>query len=114
MFDAGLMLLSAALCFSGMAWLALAMEVHWHQVMRRPDGQSPIKRIVLRWLGALALCVALAVCLLVDRPSMAVLVWTLLLAAGAFAVAMVLSQRPRWLALWAGEIRQPSPPSMRR
>lgn len=110
MLDAGLLLLSAALCFSGMAWLALAMEVHWHQVTHRPVDQGLIRHSALRWPGAVALCLALAVCLMADRPSMAVLVWIMLLAVAAFAVAMVLGHRPRWLALWAGQIGQPPTP----
>lgn len=95
------LLLAAALSFSGMAWLALAMEVHWGQVMHRhaDEAQGPRRR--LRALGAGALLLSLLACLSADRPSMAVLVWTMLLAGNAVGVAMVLSRRPRWLALWA-------------
>lgn len=95
------LLLAAVLAFSGMAWLALAMEVHWGQVKHRhaDDAQGPRRR--LRALGAAALLFSLLACGAADRPSMAVLVWTMLLAGSALGVAMVLSRRPRWLAPWA-------------
>lgn len=103
------LLLAAALAFSGMAWLALAMEVHWGQVMHQhaDEAQRPRKR--LRALGVAALLLSLMACGAADRPSMAVLVWTMLLAASALSVAMMLSRRPRWLAPWAlgGHAAQP-------
>jgi hypothetical protein len=103
------LLLAAALSFSGMAWLALAMEVHWGQVLHRhaEDAQRPRRR--LRALGAAALLLSLLACGAADRPSMAALVWIMLLAGNALGVAMLLSRRPRWLAPWAlgGRTAQP-------
>jgi hypothetical protein len=89
-----------ATCLSlvGMGWLALAMDVHWGQVMHRPPEQALTQRMGLRWAGAAALLLSLLSCLSADRPSMAVLVWVLLLAVSAFTVALVLSRRPRCLA----------------
>ena len=69
------LLLAAALSFSGMAWLALAMEVHWGQVMHRPADQAQTTRRGLRGAGAAALGLSLLACLSADRPSMAALVW---------------------------------------
>jgi hypothetical protein len=86
-----------------MAWLALAMKVHWQQVR---EGSVPSARtaIALRCLGALALALSLSLCLDVDHGSMAALVWVMSLAASALIVAFTLSWRPRalaWLLLWA-------------
>ncbi|UCU94255.1 DUF3325 domain-containing protein [Hydrogenophaga taeniospiralis] len=88
---------ATALALSGMAWLALPMEVHWGQVMHRPPTQAPRTRQLLRGLGALALLLSLLACLMADRPSMAALVWIMLMAGSAVAVALTLSWRPRWL-----------------
>jgi hypothetical protein len=109
MSEAFWLLLAAALSFSGMAWLALAMEVHWGQVLHRhaEDAQRPRRR--LRALGAAALLLSLLACGAADRPSMAALVWIMLMAGSALGVAMLLSRRPRWLAPWAlgGRTAQP-------
>ena len=87
-------LLSAEL---GMAWLALAMDVHWRQVSVISP-RSPRTSIVLRALGSLALACSLVFCLLADTATMAVLVWMMLLAFAAVTIALVLSWRPRMLA----------------
>lgn len=95
------LLAAAAAALLGMAWLALAMEVHWEQVMARPASQVPATRRLLRGLGSVALALALGACLVADRPSMAVLVWVMLLAASAVLVAWLLARQPRLLAvLW--------------
>lgn len=91
---------AAALSFSGMAWLALAMEVHWGQVMHQHAEDAVRTRGRLRRLGAAALPLSLLACLMADRPSMAALVWIMLLAGSAVAVAMVLSRRAHWLRPW--------------
>lgn len=92
---------AAALSLAGMAWLALAMEVHWEQAMHRPAAaEGPAVRRSLRTMGAAALSLSLLACLMADRPSMAVLVWVMLLAAGAVAVALLLATRPGVLALF--------------
>jgi hypothetical protein len=99
MSDALWLLVAAATNLAGMVWLALAMEVHWDQVMPRPAHAVPATRRQLRRLGAAALPLSLWACLLADRPSMAVLVWVMLLAGSALVVAWVLAHRPRLLAL---------------
>ncbi|MBA3597302.1 MAG: DUF3325 domain-containing protein [Methylibium sp.] len=81
----------------GIAWLALAMEVHWHQVR----GEQPLSRglqRMLRLLGMVALAASLSLCLRADHATMAALVWVMALVASALAVAFTLSWRPRWLA----------------
>lgn len=93
--------LAAVLSFSGMAWLALAMEVHWEQVMHRPTAEAPRTRLVLRVLGAAAVLLSLPACLMADRPSMAVLVWVMLLAVAAVLIAFMLAWKARALGiLW--------------
>ena len=90
---------AAAACF-GFAWLALAMDVHWHQV-HGTAGPSPVARRMLRGLGVIGLATSAVLCFVADRPSMAVLVWILMLAATAATVAMTLTWRPRvLLVLW--------------
>lgn len=97
MADALWLVVAAMLCFGGMGWLALAMDVHWQQVMHRPPGPAEVTRRVLRVLGAVALTLALLACLAADRPSMAVLVWVMLMAGSAVLVAMTLGSRPQLL-----------------
>lgn len=88
---------AGALSLAGMASLALAMDVHWGQVMHRPAEAARPTRRALRTIGAIALPLALLVCLRADRPSMAVLVWLMLLAASALLVALLLAHWPGWL-----------------
>lgn len=97
MSDALVLLVASALSITGMGWLALAMEVHWGQVMHQHSEAASGPRRTLRWAGAGALLLSGGLCLAADRPSMAVLVWTMLLALGAIVVAMTLSWRPGWL-----------------
>ncbi|WP_180126714.1 DUF3325 family protein [Rhodoferax sp. BLA1] len=92
---------AGALSFVGMAWLALAMEVHWGQVMHQPAEAATGTRKLLRVLGALALPLSLLACLMANRPSMTVLVWVMLLTGSAASVAMLLARRPSMLRyLW--------------
>jgi len=92
--------LAAVLSLTGMTWQALAMEVHWGQVMHRPAAASAGTRRLLRTLSAVALPLSLLTCLMADRPSMAVLVWVMLMAGSAVAVALLLAYRPRLLAMF--------------
>jgi hypothetical protein len=101
--DALLLLGALASNTAGLAWLALAMDVHWRQVR---GAQAPTRRtvIVLRVLGAAALALSLLLCVLSDHISMASLVWVMALAGAALVVAFTLAWRPRLLAplvVWA-------------
>lgn len=91
---------AAALTVLGLGWLALAMDVHWEQV----HGQAvlqPRTQTRLRRLGSLLLGASLLLCLASDHPSMAVLVWAMLLAGAAVLIAMTLAWWPHSLrALW--------------
>lgn len=88
---------AALLSLVGMAWLALSMDVHWAQVKQIPLADSQPPRTVLKLLGYLALVVSLVVCLVADRPSIAALVWIMLMVGSAVAVAFILAHRPRLL-----------------
>jgi hypothetical protein len=81
----------------GMAWLALAMKVHWQQV-RGSVLLSNTGITVLRILGAVAIALSLWLYLGVDHGSMASLVWVMSLAASALIVALTLTWAPRRLA----------------
>jgi len=96
------LMLAAALLAAGtgMGWLALAMDVHWEQACGDAP-HSPARAQGLRIAGALSLGVSLGLCLAVDHPSMAALVWVMILAAATLVVAFTLTWRPRWLAVLA-------------
>ena len=96
---ASLVLAAAALsALAGMAWLALAMEVHWEQVHGEVP-RSPRRVRALRILGTLGLVGSLALCLVADHASMAALVWVMALAGAVLIIAMTLAWRPGWLRL---------------
>ena len=102
MVDTGWVLLSGAAVanFVGFAWLSLAINANWQQV-RESAAPSTHARYLLRILGGGGLVAGVVLCFLADRPSMAVLVWLMLLVATAPMVAMVLAWRPRLLRiLW--------------
>lgn len=102
--DALMLTAAVAASGAGLAWFALAMDVHWHQV--RGESQVPPGTArVLRVLGVLGVCGSLALCLAVDHATMASLVWFMALAGSALLVAFTLTWRPRalcWLVVWAG------------
>ncbi|AOS77619.1 MULTISPECIES: DUF3325 family protein [Hydrogenophaga] len=94
MSEAALVVLAALASLAGMALFALALPAHWAQVAGAHAPLSPTVQRRLRAGGALALAGSLGLCLAVDHPSMAVLVWVMLLAVSAAGVAMWLSRRP--------------------
>ncbi len=94
MFDGCLLVLAALLSVAAMAWLALAIDVHWAQARQLSLTDSTPPRAALRGAALLALGLSFWVCLLVDRPSIAVLVWVMLLTSAALVVAFVLAYKP--------------------
>lgn len=90
---------AAVLSVLGMAWLALSMDVHWAQVKQIPLAESRPPRVALKVLGYTALLVSLVVCLVADRPSIAALVWIMLMVGSAVAVAFALANKPGLLKL---------------
>lgn len=91
-----LLLAATIFCVLGMAWLALAMDVHWKQVRHDLPAQHTVK--ILRVLGGLCLLSSLVLCLATDHASMSSLVWIMLLAASALIVAFTFTWRPRLFA----------------
>ena len=100
MLDGFLLLGAFVAAFTGMGWLALAMNAHWRQVRQGLPSAATVR--VLRSLGGSALFISLVLCLSVDHATMASLVWVMLLAVSATGIAFTLSWRPRLLALLAG------------
>lgn len=98
--------IAVATNFCGIAWLALAMRVHWVQVFtRRP--RSPRARLVLRLMGGAALLMSFLMFVQSSHISMAPLVWLMSLVGSAITVAMLLAWRPRVLAPLAPWLMQP-------
>jgi hypothetical protein len=94
------LILAACSCVLGFIWLALSINVHWQQVMHSANTPSEKTRITLRLLGAVALLMTGILCFIADRPSMAVLVWLMLIATGAPLVGMLLAWRPQVLRVF--------------
>ncbi|WP_306392280.1 DUF3325 domain-containing protein [Telluria beijingensis] len=102
--DALLLLLALLACVAGMGWLALSMDVHWAQV-KGGASPSPALAKALRLGGAGALLASLVLCLTVDSPSIAVLVWFMALAGATLAIAFTLTWRASILGMlvfWTG------------
>lgn len=104
MHDALLLLLALLACVAGMGWFALSMDVHWAQVRgAAPQPAALVK--ALRLAGAGALAASLLLCLAVDSPSIAVLVWFMALAGAILVIAFTLTWRARILGMlvfWTG------------
>jgi uncharacterized membrane protein len=87
-----MLLLALLATLIGLGLMAASMPRHWRQL--RPGASCrAVVVVALRVCGAAALILALALCLRRDHPSMAVLVWIMLLAVDAVAIAMWLSTR---------------------
>lgn len=105
MHDSLLLLAALLACVAGMGWLALSMDVHWAQV-RAGVPRPPALVTTLRGMGAAALAVSLALCLVVDSASIAVLVWCMALAGSVLTVALTLTWRASVLGMlvfWTGQ-----------
>lgn len=87
------------LVFIGCMSLALSQHRHWKIV----TGTMLVARTkkAIRVIGWALLGVALLVCIEAEGLGFAVLIWPLLIAAGSFIVAMLLSFRPGLLRLVA-------------
>ncbi len=102
--DALLLLLALLACVAGMGWFALSMDVHWSQV-RGAAPCTPALARTLRMGGAASLLLSLALCLTVDSPSIAVLVWLMALAGATLTIAFTLTWRASILGMlvfWTG------------
>lgn len=74
------------------------MEPHWKSVHQDRKPERPAQ--VLRTLGWAGLSLSAGLCFMADRPSMAVLVWLMLLAALAPSIGMILAWRPQLLRVF--------------
>lgn len=82
----------------GMASLSLTLPNHWRQVTGIETSlPSRSEQLSLRILGYSSLVVALLLCLAADHPTMAVLVWVMLLSLAAKGIATILTWRQHWL-----------------
>ena len=104
MAEAWFLLLALGFSLCGMAWLSLSLPVHFQQALGAA-ALSPRATTALRALGSGALLASLLACLLADHPSMAGLVWLMLLTASALLIAFALAWRPRWLGWFASWLR---------
>lgn len=104
MAEASFFVLALACSLCGMTWLALTLPVHFQQVLGA-SALSQQSTKTLRALGGGALLASLLACLGADHPSMAVLVWVMLLAASTLLVAFALAWHPRWLGWLAAWLR---------
>lgn len=89
--------LAALIALAGMGWLALSLEVHWRQIFGRKAVLTAAKANGLRLAGWTSLLLSAVLCFIADRPSMASLVWVMLLAVAAGLVALLLAWRAHWL-----------------
>lgn len=106
MVSALLLLLATMVTLLGMIWFALAKEPHWMQV-RGGEPFSTSAKSTLRGLGATCIAASFFICMFADHPTMAVLVWIMLIAFGALATAFTLSWRAQWLAFAIAWMRGP-------
>jgi len=92
------LMLATLLMFLSMGWFALSLSAHQKQVNQSAMGHSQGRKPSnFKWVGLSALLLSGICCLQADHPSMAILVWLMLIACSAFSVAMILSFRPWWL-----------------
>lgn len=78
------------------AWLALAMEGHWQQV-HGGSGPSQAAQALLRVLAVFGIIVSGVLCFVADRPSMAALLWIMLMVFAAVSIALTLAWKPALL-----------------
>ncbi|MTV36751.1 DUF3325 family protein [Duganella radicis] len=101
-----MLLLAATATYAGFACLSLAMPDNWERAGGDIASHTPRRR-PLRLGGALLLSLALTLCLWRDGPSFGVLLWAVLLSAGAITVAFTLTWRP---SLLRGRLLTGTPP----
>ncbi|HEX6734031.1 MAG TPA: DUF3325 domain-containing protein [Azonexus sp.] len=101
MAEALAMCLAALFSLSGMGWLALSLEGHWRQLWGPKAVLNASTAQWLRLAGWTSLSLSALCCFIADRPSMAVLVWVMLLAGAATAIALLLAWRAHWLRILA-------------
>ena len=82
----------------GMACLSLSLPNHWRQVVGNETSlPSSVEQLRLRIVGYCSLVAGLLLCLAADHPTMAVLVWVMLLILAGKGIASILTWRQHWL-----------------
>lgn len=109
MSEALLLAIATLAAGAGMAGFALSQPMHWARVAASEGAAAPRVRRGLRGAATLCLAASLVLCLAADHPTMAVLVWVMLLALAAAAVALLLAYRPRLLRGLQGATRRLAP-----
>jgi len=97
---------AALFSFTGIGWLALSLEVHWQQIFGHQAVLSAGATKRLRLIGGAGLLLSAVFCFIADRPSMAVLVWIMLLAASATLMTQLLAWRALWLRMLVFWVRR--------
>lgn len=97
--------LAALFSLAGMGWLALSLEVHWRQLFGRKTVLSASTAKWLRLAGWTGLLLSALCCFVADRPSMASLVWVMLLTGAALSIALLLAWRAHWLRVLVFQVR---------
>lgn len=98
--------LAALFSFTGMGWLALSLDVHWQQIFGHQAVLSARAAKRLRLIGWTGLLLSAVFCFVADRPSMAALVWVMLLAASATLITQLLAWRALWLRVLVLRVRR--------
>jgi len=99
MAEALMLCLAGLFSLAGMGWLALSQEVHWRQIFGRRAMLTADTANRLRLAGGAGLLLSAVLCFIADRPSMASLVWVMLLAGTACTIALLLAWRAHWLRI---------------
>ena len=93
--DIAWLVFASLFAFLGCALLAISQDRNWRTVMG--GSPRPTTAQIARWTGWVFVFSALVACVMRDGGSFAALLWPLLLALAAFAVAMILAYEPRLL-----------------
>lgn len=96
-------LMALLLSLAGFVALALAMERHHRQVWQRAPSRKQC--LLLRCAGVIGLGAALAACVAHAGWATGTVIWLGLMTVAALTVALVLSYRPRWLALMTAQFK---------
>lgn len=105
MADALTLCLAPLFSLAGMGWLALGLEVHWRQLFGRKTVLSETTTKRFRLAGWSSLLLSALCCFIADRPSMAGLVWVMLLTVAGLSIALLLAWRAQWLRILVFRIR---------
>ncbi|ARU59484.1 hypothetical protein OLMES_5504 [Oleiphilus messinensis] len=87
------LLFAIVFSLTSMAWFALSINSHWKQVFGNTCSNAHALRI--RSVGMGLLLLSAICCFKADHPTMAILVWIMLIPTSAILVALMLSKKPK-------------------